>query len=120
MAPTSLGGLGMGLRSGPCSVWGDESGPDCIVKSVNNVIDELNQSAFNARSSCKISSLFFASVRNCRRDTTFSTQTSPIQEHTLITNHSPVARHNTTGDYDGPNLGGDSGDGIQDRGRARY
>jgi hypothetical protein len=29
----------------------------------------------------------------------------------------PIARHNMSGDYDGPNLGG-SGDGDRDRGRA--
>ena len=29
----------------------------------------------------------------------------------------PIARQNVTGDYDGPNLGRVSGDGVQDRGR---
>ena len=37
MAPTS-GGLGDGVRSGPCSVWGDESGSDCIVEAAATVL----------------------------------------------------------------------------------
>jgi hypothetical protein len=55
----------------------------------------------------------------CDPNATSPHKKSPIQEQILITNHSPVARHNMTGDHDGPNLGGGFGGWGRDRGRAQ-